>query len=98
MTPELYQRINALADAALEMSGDARGRFLDAECAGDAELRRQVEALLDAHDAPDPLMDAPILSQLARDIATTPNAGDLTGRTILQYEVSSRLGSGGIGE
>ncbi len=38
----------------------ARAAFLDERCAGNAELRRRIEALLAAHDAPDSLLDQPV--------------------------------------
>jgi hypothetical protein len=39
----------ALFAAALELPVDQRSAFLDRACAGDAALRRQVEALLQLH-------------------------------------------------
>ena len=38
---------------------DERAAFLDQACAGDAELRRRVEALLAAHERPESLLDRP---------------------------------------
>ncbi len=38
----------------------ARAALLDERCAGDAELRRRIELLLKAHDAPDSLLDQPV--------------------------------------
>src|SRR5208282_5111285 len=40
----------AIFAAALELPADQRGAYLDKACAGDAALRRQVEALLRVHD------------------------------------------------
>ncbi len=37
-----------------------RAALLDERCAGDAELRRRIELLLKAHDAPDSLLDQPV--------------------------------------
>ncbi|HZU26857.1 MAG TPA: protein kinase [Bryobacteraceae bacterium] len=97
MTPERYQRINALADAALELPAEKRAAFLDEACAGDAELRAQIVELLAAQAGNDPLLDVPLLDVLAQDIAGTRPA-DLAGTRIHHYDVISRLGSGGIGE
>src|SRR5581483_9406395 len=75
-----------------------RGGFLDRECAGDAELRERVEALLRAHSIPDPIMEKPILELLAQDLAAPPSSSDLAGKNIQQYLVVSKLGAGGAGE
>jgi eukaryotic-like serine/threonine-protein kinase len=98
MTPELYSRINALADAALDLPEGERLAFLEQACAGDPDLQRQVEQLLGAEAAGSGLMDAPLLEQLARDMAATPRHVDLTGRQFHHYEILSRIGAGGIAE
>jgi len=49
MTPERWQRIKALFNAAAEREPDGRRAFLDEACATDRELRQYVESLL-AHD------------------------------------------------
>src|SRR4051812_33917357 len=52
--------------AALEKDTPAEGSaYLDAACAGDAGLRRRVEAMLRAHDRPDPLLDRPAAEHLS---------------------------------
>src|SRR5262245_3543503 len=38
-------------------SPGARAAFLDDACAGDGELRRRVEALIEAHERPESLLD-----------------------------------------
>src|SRR5262245_3969598 len=42
--------------------------FLAEACAGDTQLRRQVEALLRAHNGPDRLLDRPAAEYLAADL------------------------------
>jgi tetratricopeptide (TPR) repeat protein/tRNA A-37 threonylcarbamoyl transferase component Bud32 len=51
MNPERWKRIDALLSAALESSEEERPSFLARECAGDEELRSQVERLVSAHRA-----------------------------------------------
>jgi serine/threonine protein kinase/Tol biopolymer transport system component len=87
-----------LVDAALELEPHRRDAFLDDACAGDPDLRRQIEALLDAESASGDFLDRPVLEVLAGDIAARPSARDLVGRRIEDYEVIARLGAGGIGE
>ena len=45
MNPERWNRIDQLLDAALELSPDKRAAFLDQACAGDEEMRKELEDL-----------------------------------------------------
>jgi tetratricopeptide (TPR) repeat protein len=55
------KRVQAVFLAALEYDKPAdRAAVLDAECSGDAELRRRVEDLLSAHDQFDESLDVPL--------------------------------------
>jgi hypothetical protein len=59
--------------AALEQSGPAeREAYLDAACAGDAALRRRVEALLRAHEAAGPFLEKPIPGLPAEAVEEPP--------------------------
>ena len=52
------QRAQEVFVAALELPDlNERDRLLDRECGDDSELRRRVEALLDAHGQPDSFLD-----------------------------------------
>ena len=54
--PERWQQIENLCLETLERESDERAGFLDAACAGDADLRREVESLLKyAEPTDDPL-------------------------------------------
>ena len=54
-------RVQAVLLAAVESDEPAdRAAVLDAECAGDAELRKRVEVLLGAHDHFDESLDVPL--------------------------------------
>ena len=54
--PERWQQIENLCLETLERESDKRAGFLDAACAGDADLRREVESLLKhAEPTDDPL-------------------------------------------
>ncbi len=50
MKPERWQQIDQVLEAALERDSSERAAFLDQACAGDSELRQEVESLL-AHDS-----------------------------------------------
>lgn len=46
MTNEQFQRVKSVFIAAVEVGEDQRSEVLDRECAGDAEVRHEIEALL----------------------------------------------------
>jgi formylglycine-generating enzyme required for sulfatase activity/predicted Ser/Thr protein kinase/pimeloyl-ACP methyl ester carboxylesterase len=97
MTPERYQQINRLTDAALELAVEERAAFLDQACAGDEQLRRQVERLIEAHAHEESFLTSPALEAVAKERASTP-AGPLIGQKLGHYQLLSLLGVGGMGE
>src|SRR5436309_11962513 len=74
MEPERWQQIERLYHAALERNPGARTAFLDEACAGDAELRREVEGLLAYDDKTASFIDAPALQLAAKALAGDPPA------------------------
>src|SRR5262249_6050616 len=87
--------------AALEKATPAdRAAYLDEACAGDAELRRRVEALLCAHDQTDPLLDQPAARHLAAEDDTVrldflePSAKPGALGRLGHYEVREVIGRG----
>ncbi len=89
----------ALFRAAVELPpGTARRAFLDQACAGDPALRRRLEALLAAHEAPDELspQDAPAAKATMKlDLSDAPD--ETVGQTLGRYKLMERLGEGGCG-
>ncbi len=87
------QRIEELFHAALELEPEARAGFLDEACAGDFELRAEIEALLWADaEAPEYIVaSAPV-------IESESNAPPRTGERIGQYRLLREIGRGGMGE
>ncbi len=72
MNRDRWERIDALCHAALERAPADRAAFLDEACAGDADLRREVESLLalavgsrEAETRQLPLMNAAMTALLA---------------------------------
>jgi serine/threonine protein kinase len=80
---------------ALEMEESQRTAFLREACAGDDDLRRQLEKLL-AQD-PGSFLEEPALQGIAREFGATP-AASWIGRRIGNYEFLSLVGAGGMGE
>lgn len=92
MTPQRWQQIKTLFNAALELPPPERAAYLHAQCGADLELREDVESLLRTHDEPDDAFDAgpPPLTQ------TAPL--DRIGLRIGAYRLVELLGRGGMGD
>ena len=89
MTPERYERLSRVFDAACDRAGDARARFLDDACGDDATLRRDVEELLAADRKPGGLLDRPFPDLSS---AVSPVEGQIG-----PYRIETKLGEGGTG-
>src|SRR5215510_159405 len=72
MSPEQWQKIHELFEAALERPAEDRAAFLEHACAGAEETRRRVEAMLEADAQNDLLVDRPAYQ--AADIFATLNS------------------------
>jgi len=96
MTPERWQQIDKLFEQALEKEPDCRPSFLDEACAGDAELRREVESLLGYEKQGQQLLARPALQVIAGRLAG--DSPSLVGQQLGRYQVLSLLGAGGMGE
>src|SRR5262245_58095355 len=80
---------------ALGKKGEARSAFLNEHCQGDADLRRRLEALLQAHDNPDPFLEAPAPAPgVTVDAQPT---GECPGTVIGPYKLLELIGEGGMG-
>ncbi|MEP7336777.1 MAG: protein kinase [Acidobacteriota bacterium] len=96
MTPQRYAEITRLCQAALELNASQRVAFLSQACAGDDELRAEVESLLAADEAENSLIDSPALEAAAQIFAREQRS--LTGQRLGNYQILSQLGAGGMGE
>ncbi|MBI1762342.1 MAG: serine/threonine protein kinase, partial [Acidobacteria bacterium] len=95
MTPERWQQVDNLMQAALEQPAAARAAFLQQACAGDAELLREVESLL-AFQSEDEFLEAPPAA-VAAEMLEQGTAQLLLGRKLGRYELQRALGRGGMG-
>src|SRR5215203_834464 len=95
MTPERWQRIEALYHAAHARPADGRAAFLAEACRGDERLRREVESLLN-QPSQDGFLAAPSLETASALIHDAPQ--DMTGHSIGAYHLDALLGAGGMGE
>jgi serine/threonine-protein kinase len=81
---ERYRQAKAIFLLAAQRDGEQRARYVDEACAGDAELRREVEALLVEANTGDAMLDR---LDRAPQVPTLPP----------DYRVLRELGRGGMG-
>ncbi len=92
MEARRWRRIEALFAQAVELDVAERRAWLDARCAGDEELRAEVEELLEASDSETLIQGAVGLG------ARESLGGSLgEGKTIGAYRLCEPLGQGGMG-
>jgi serine/threonine protein kinase len=94
MEPQRWKQIDAIFAAALERDAAERPAFLDEACAGDAELRKEVESLL-AHQVPESLLGGQAVNEATRLLEL--KGGEITGDRIGHYRIIRSLGAGGMG-
>jgi eukaryotic-like serine/threonine-protein kinase len=94
VSPERLQQVDEIFQSAIDLPAARRRDFLDEACANDSSLRSEVESLISSHE-----MSGDFIAGSAADVAAAVLAGDsLEGRSIAQYQVGGRLGSGGMGD
>lgn len=97
MTPERWQQVEEVLQAALDRAPQERAAFLNEVCAGDEELQTEASSLVSAHDAALDFIEEPAMTQDARVILGDHKLKN-TGREIGPYKIIDELGSGGMGE
>ena len=96
MTPQYWLDVERLFHAALALPPHRRTAFLDDSCAGNDGLKRDVQSLLDESSADD-FLEQPALDPGATRLTSSSDAS-LVGRRLSEYEISARIGAGGMGD
>src|SRR5262245_31229384 len=97
MESERWRKIESLYYAALERDATELAAFLVEACAGDDELRREVESLLAFHEQAEGFIAEPAL-EIAAQLIAEDQGRTMSGQLISHYQVLSLLGAGGMGE
>ena len=101
MDTQRWQRVSAIFDEAVDAARDVRAELLDRQCAGDAELRREVEALLAADAAAALGFDQGVdlaRSAVAADWADDDDSQSVRpGDRIGPWRLIEEIGRGGMG-
>ena len=95
MSDARWQRLQDLFHQALELSPDDRAALLDRECAGEPELRADLDRLLSANDRAGGFIREPAL--VSPGIALVDDDMSRVGRRLGAYQLVRALGRGGMG-
>jgi serine/threonine protein kinase len=97
MTPERWQRVEEVLQSALDRPRADRAAFLNEACAGDDELERETNSLVEAYDEARDFFEESAIAQDALVIINS-DAQMHPGREIGPYQIIKHIGSGGMGE
>ena len=97
MTPQLWQQVKEIFESAQQRLPNERARFVVEACAGDQEMRREVESLLSSYDNAENFMEQPAIGEVA-DIVAEAKPEIAKGQRLGYYEIIAPLGAGGMGE
>src|SRR5271163_2419397 len=89
-----WKRVEAVLNESLELRPEERPAFLDRACAGDPELRREVDSLLANIDKSRGFLEQPLqkVAQLLAEGSEGP------GSRIQSYQLLRVIGEGGMGK
>ena len=96
MTPERWQQVKHIFNAAIEQEPKFRPAFLAEACGADAELRSEVESLISSHEEGGSFIDSPAFE--AAGLFADEPAALQPGQRLGSYEVVAPIGAGGMGE
>src|SRR5438874_8383867 len=97
MTPEHWQRIDQLFQAAIELRPEERNSFLDQACGEDEDLRSDVEALIASDEHGLSFIEDPAF-EMAANLLVSNKTELPEGHRLGDYQILGLLGKGGMGE
>jgi serine/threonine-protein kinase len=86
MTPERWETIKDVFEAALELEGEPRTAFLHHRCVGDPSLRAEVVDLIASHEHAGGFMGAPAFAPAMTRVCDD-RSGSVAGSRIGPYQI-----------
>src|SRR5687767_13236972 len=96
MTPERWQQVKTLFHRALERDPPERAGFIADRCAGDPDLRQEVESLLSTHEDAGDALETPV-SDLGARLLNEAAPPSMVGEYAGPYRLLREVGWGGMG-
>ncbi|HKW35568.1 MAG TPA: protein kinase [Candidatus Acidoferrum sp.] len=96
MTPEEWQRVKEVLQAALDLDPQERETFLNSACASQESMRNEIESLLRSHDQDEAFLEHPVVFDAA-DFVVDALPAAWIGRRLGPYQVLEQVGEGGMG-
>jgi eukaryotic-like serine/threonine-protein kinase len=98
---ERWQQLEDLYHCTVSLQGQERAIYLSKACAGDDELRREIESMLSAHQKSGTFLESPAFSVprllTLLDPADSNDAEIDAGEIVSHYRVLEKIGRGGMG-
>jgi eukaryotic-like serine/threonine-protein kinase len=99
MNPDRWLDVERLFNSVMELPPEKRTAFLRQACRDDESLRMEVELLMANDSEAQAFMKSRAMNVAAKALGKeTPAMEDLTGRTLLHYRITAKVGSGGMGD
>ena len=99
MTPERWQKVEEIFQAAVDLLPEERARYIAQVCANDTTLRSDVESLLSQHDSAGELLDQPFYGNTEMNVfdSFVEEEDPMLGRRLGSYRIEREIGRGGMG-
>ena len=100
MTPERWQQVEEIFQAAVDLAPNERERYVAQACAADASLKRDVETLLLQHDSASGVLEHPVYGSTelsAIESFVYDDEDPMLGRRLGAYRIEREVGRGGMG-
>lgn len=94
---ENWEQVKIIFNRALAVAPLERKEFLDETCAGDKDLRRDVEILIASFDSTESFLENPAVEDFA-ELIDDSRPELQTGEIVAHYKILNLLGAGGMGE
>ena len=104
MKPERWGKVESIFHKALDADESQRSAVIENSCAGDEELRREVESLLANHSDSASFIEEPAFAEVVTannsrsGAAASAPRRDLEGVSVGHYRILKEIGSGGMGQ